>query len=674
MATLAELESGLVKADAAGNADDAKAFADAIRTMRVDKPPEVSTTNPDGRMAEVAGGLVSGGANLAAFIQNAAVNAPSRIPGVGLVFNIAKETLNKMGMGPKEVSPQQIKQWLGERGLPVAGINIEPSDTAGRYIVRISEEVGASLIPGAKVGMAANVGTSVLSGAGAQAMKDAGGPEIVGQLLGGLAPAAATGVTRGLARGVGETADQFRTAVDDAAISGTNISLGQATTGWRQAVSAGLENVFGKLPGGGHILSKFAKGQSDDIGTRLDEMANKVSRRSGVEVAGGVLQKGVENFVSRFKKTGGQLYDDMAKAIPNDSNVLVDNYRRVLDEVGTPIPGAAAQSEVLGSKQISALRQALIDDTNASVGKATPNTLTGAMPFETVRALRSRIGARLTSTDLMSDIPRSELKRIYGALTDDMEVAAKQHGPKAEAAFSRANKYWKAGIQRIDDVLENISKRANPEDAYTAVMNRSRIGSSTIRAMRRSLEPQEWDVFVSNFMRRLGTAPATAQGVAGDTFFATRMLTDWNNMSPKAKNAMFGGTRYAQLSKDMDAIARTAERIKEGPALLANPHQAAGAGTNLLAGTIFVGSAIGGLPALAAATAGVAVTSGVSAKLMTNPKFVRWLARGTRIVKPQDIPAHIGRLSNTMKSEDDETQSAVKDYLNTIQKDFSASQ
>ena len=38
MATLEELSAALVKADAAGNAADAQAFADAIRQMRAVSP------------------------------------------------------------------------------------------------------------------------------------------------------------------------------------------------------------------------------------------------------------------------------------------------------------------------------------------------------------------------------------------------------------------------------------------------------------------------------------------------------------------------------------------------------------------------------------------------------------------------------------------------------------
>lgn len=647
-------------APAAPVATDVPDFLSESETVDIAPAPVQAAPN---RMEEVAGGLVSGMANLGTFIQNIAADAPSIIPGVGMAFNVTKEALKRAGFGDGKLKPETVKRFLGAQGLPVAGINVEPTDTAGRFIVRISEEVGASLLPAAKFGgLVSGVGTSILSGAGAQAAKEVGAPEIVGQVAGALAaPAAAAGV-RGVVRGTGETAAKFQSSLDDAATAGTGVSLGQGLSGWRQSIAAGIETVFGKLPGGGHVLSNFAKKQSAEMGSQLDDMAMKTSARIGPETAGRVLQKGVENFVGRFKDKANVLYRRSESHIPDNTPTVAYNYRSTLDDLAQPVQGAEQQSRVIGgagSEFVSRLREANMADAPM-----------GVMNFSSLKQLRSMIGSKLASSDLVVDASRAELKKLYGAITDDLRQAAQLKGPKALADFERANKYWKAGIGRIDDVLENISKRANPEDAFTAVMNRSKVGSTTIRAMRRSTTPEEWDVVVSNVLKRMGAAPASSQGADGSEFFAGRMLTDWNNISPNAKSAMFGGTRYARMAKDLDAIARTAEKIKQGPSVLANPNQATGQGTGMLAGTLFVGTAVGGLPALAATIGGITVATGAATKLMTSPKFLRWLARGTKI-SANEIPAHLARLSNTMRSEDSETKMAVKMYIDALDQSMS---
>ena len=73
MATIEELSSALIKADAAGNAEDAKAFADAIRQMRTAAPqPEASAPEKQrgvfgsigAPFQAAAEGIISGGGNV----------------------------------------------------------------------------------------------------------------------------------------------------------------------------------------------------------------------------------------------------------------------------------------------------------------------------------------------------------------------------------------------------------------------------------------------------------------------------------------------------------------------------------------------------------------------------------------------------------------------------------
>lgn len=78
-----------------------------------------------------------------------------------------------------------------------------------------------------------------------------------------------------------------------------------------------------------------------------------------------------------------------------------------------------------------------------------------------------------------------------------------------------------------------------------------------------------------------------------------------------------------------------------------------------------VAGAVTGSPLFLSGIAGVAIGSNAVARLMTNPRFVSWLAQSTR-VKPAGIPAHIGRLTGIAAASDDETREALTEYLGTI--------
>lgn len=129
-------------------------------------------------------------------------------------------------------------------------------------------------------------------------------------------------------------------------------------------------------------------------------------------------------------------------------------------------------------------------------------------------------------------------------------------------------------------------------------------------------------------LRRMGLANAGAQDAAGEAFSAATFLTNWNKASPEARRALFD--RYGKgFSRDMDRIASVAERIKNGGQAIANPSGTAKQGAQFaywggLGGALMTGQ-VGA--ALGLGLGGVG--SNLAARLMTNPRFVKWLAAST---------------------------------------------
>jgi hypothetical protein len=149
MATLDQLNAALIKADAAGNVDDAKAFASEIRRMRSEttiKAPVVNVgAQPDaipkrsfmqeygypvlegGLMA--AGGIVGGAPGLVAGPAALATGAA----GAGLGYAAAKQIENIIDQQTGKAKPQPLSAKLGEAGLDVlTGIAY---DMGGRLII-----------------------------------------------------------------------------------------------------------------------------------------------------------------------------------------------------------------------------------------------------------------------------------------------------------------------------------------------------------------------------------------------------------------------------------------------------------------------------------------------------------------------------------------------------------
>lgn len=213
MATLQQLEQALVKADAAGNADDAKVFANEIRRMRSESATSVET--PPAPVAPP----VAGGNALAAF--GAGLGA-----GVG---QVAMGAQHYLGKGLDALGAEQAGQWLVDdaaSGRTKLGDELSPYKQSNPVAAGVGE-FGGNVVATLPVG-------GVL-GAGAKAAATAGvAPKMLmplGQALntGGASAGGLTGRTGLAARMAGGAATGGASAAlvnpDDA---GTGAAIGAA--------------------------------------------------------------------------------------------------------------------------------------------------------------------------------------------------------------------------------------------------------------------------------------------------------------------------------------------------------------------------------------------------------------------------------------------------------------
>lgn len=562
-------------------------------------------------------------------------------------------------------------------GLPKPQTNLE-KDVAGaaKALTAAGTTAGAGAIAGAAP-LAENFGTQALSamlGGGAQeSAKNAGaseGAQAVTGALASLLPGARTlsaGALRGLARG-GETGRQgVADAIENFAAAGTTPSVGQAT---QSPIARSIEAVLSKLPGGHGVMVGRANEQASDIGQALQGYADQLAPRTNPTIAGRAIDQGISGgggFVDRFKDKAKELYDVVDQYVPSGTAVPMPATQTLLQRLTTPIRGAEATSAVLGNPKLQGIADAITSDTqnsqiNGITGALPPGSVTfnaqgqptlgqgGTMPYEAVKALRSKVGDMIADAGLVSDVPKGQLKQLYGALSVDIRNQVSQD-PAAFAAANRAENYYRAGMDRIDKVDSIVGKNGGPEAVFQAATSGTREGATTLRAVMRSLQPDEANIVTSAVIRRMGRANPSAQNEIGDRFSTETFLTNWNGMSPEAKSTLFGrgGQEFAD---NMDKIANVASNLREGTQVYRNPsgtsHAAAAANT----ATGFIISMLTGNVGAATAIAGGVGTANLGARLMTSPTFVKWLSQQT--TRPAYLlPAQIGYLSNLGQNEND---------------------
>lgn len=549
---------------------------------------------------------------------------------------------------------------LGGGGALTAGRAVAPTlaqaAPAPRAIATLGERAGELLAAQPALQVASTLGGSTAAGVTRESGGGAGAQAVAG-LLGGLAPSAAlTGAqsgVRGLMRGGEAGRQQLEQAIDDFAVLGATPSVGQGTGRWSMQ---GAESLLSGGPTSGGVMRRFAEAQNEQIGSGLADVSNQLARNISGERAGRAIERGVQTFSKNTNAMRKALYWQADQHIPSDTPIGVSNTQRALADLTTPIAGAEATT----GAQISPKIQQMADNLAQDVAAAQQAGVAG-IPYEAVKRIRSQIGEELSDFSLSTDRPTAQLKRLYGSLSQDLEAAAQAQGPSAVAAVRRANNYFKASADRLETLERVVDKNGGPEKVFQAAMSGTKDGATTLRAVMRSLPEDGQKAVSAAVIKRMGLANPGAQNAAGDAFSPNTFLTNWGSLSPEARRTLFG--RYgAGFSEDMDKIARVAERIKEGSEVFRNPSGTANRGAALAYGASLATAIMSGSPLLVGGIVSGGGVSNLAARLMTNPRWVKWLARSTDLPVGA-LPAQLNVLKRISAENDDPDIAEAADLL-----------
>ena len=412
--------------------------------------------------------------------------------------------------------------------------------------------------------------------------------------------------------------------IEDFARLGATPSVGQASGNWAMQ---GIENLLAGGPTSAGVMSRFAERQADDISAGLRRMADGLSPNASGERAGRAIERGAQTFRNNTNAVKRALYWQADRLIPDNTPAPLANTWQTVVRLTTPDPGAAATTGSLVQPTILRLRDNLEQDLAAGGGRLT---------YSALKRIRSDVGEAISNSSPLnpsSDI--REMRQLYAALSRDMEAVAQSRGPEAVAAAKRANNYTRAVADRLELVERIVDKHGGPERIFNAVMQGTRDGGTTLRAVMQSLPRDGQKAVTAAVIKRMGMpTPGQAGMNASEEFSAATFLTNWNRVSPEARRALFD--RYgAGFSAAMDRIARVAENIKQGSKVFQNP-----SGTTNRGAAIGYGTALGGSIAQApitghywpvVATVMGGIGANLAARALTNPRIVNWLAMTTKM-------------------------------------------
>jgi len=598
--------------------------------------------------------------NLIAKPLNAAADAVMG-EGNGPRLQMLKEATGNLathaGLPQPETASERIAQDIVEGGAgAAAGVGV------GGVLARAASPIVSAVGQGLAEGVGTQIASGAAAGAGSGAARENGGGEgaqLAAGLVAGLSPtvgafagkAAIRGAVRGGEAGRQQMADNIKTFEESAGITPT---LGQATQSRGiQAAETALANV----PGSSGLMARRGEQQAQALQNAVEDITQKLSPNANGWGAGEAIAKGVNAFKDNVKTVQKGLYSKLDEFIPAQTPVQVDRSRQALAALNEGIDGAPNLSQFFKNSKISSIERAFVDDldkfakANVAPGMQGMGVApqAGKLPYQAVQKLRSMVGAEIADASLVSDVPRSKWRALYAALSDDLGTAAEAAGPSAQQAWSRANQYTKASIQRLEQ-LESVVNRDAPEKIFKAATSGLSDGGTQINRVMKSMPIENRREVAAAVLQRLGRARNSAQDEMGAAFSPESFLTNLAAMSAPARTALFANSGFPGLRQKVEQMGKMASLRREGAQVFANP-----SGTARQAGLL--GSVAGVMSAIA--TGNVAVLAGLGATAAgarlvgswaTNPRLVKSLA-DTTVLNPATPAAAINVANQAAQTE-----------------------
>lgn len=408
----------------------------------------------------------------------------------------------------------------------------------------------------------------------------------------------------------------------DAKDFGIDLSIGDA--GGRGAKI--VERTLDALPASASVMEAARGRLRNQVEVAVETLAGKAGNASGNAGMGASLQRGVKAAMERADDESTALYQ--AISIPDSFPANMANTVQALEKLTTKF----ASNPDFAARRVN---HGMLRDLEA--------LKSGGLTWAEMKAYRSDIGEQMGEAIIGAASSRKELGSLYAALSDDMRATAMDRGPAALSAFERANKHFNGKQNRLEKVYKQFIGKdfdANPEAAANRLRAIISDGKATasiadLAQIRGGMKGDEWGQVQSGLIRLMGH-PAKSEGRDFDPSIFIRAYKD---MTPKARNVMFGGQKKP-LRQELDKFAEVMEGLAASNATR-NTSQTGNVSGGLATASLFLvdpTSLVGGL----------ATQYGGAKLLWTNPTFVNWATGYTRMLKGATKAGHPPAMSKQM--------------------------
>lgn len=540
------------------------------------------------RLGEGAGSIVEAAGSIPGIVADPLVSLAYKYAGYNQPYSTGEALREFVGLPDNPETTNDLLIKGAASGMTGAGLARGAASLANPGALKSALTLfGATPIRDAAAGLGATGASELARYAGF------GVPgQVVASLLGGLG-------SYGAASGVSRAAMPHAQTPAGAAAERLKVDMlpadaGGATT--RIMTNAALASPFSA----NSVANAATRSQQS-----LANAAARVARAEGrgdiptTDVAGEFLRGAAKRYNAKTKDIGSTLYKQAWRAA-GDVKVPASNAVKTIDSFlkdlrANPETNAGAINDLMKLRR----------------------DLTRGQTAEQMHQLRSDISGGVYDGKLRSSAEQGRMKAVRGALTQDMlGYFDNNFMPGVANRIRKADKYWEQRVEHIDHVLQPIIGKEGYKGGEQIIdtvesMARGKSGGNVrLRRMMSEMTEDERRQVRSTIIDRIGRPAADAE------FSANTFFNNWRRMTPQAKSEMFSD---GKLRQSLDDIAHLSVAMRESKNIAEH-----GTHKGMLQGNL--GLQLAWAVAHPPSFLGGGAAQYVTGKLLSSPKFARWLA------------------------------------------------
>lgn len=421
-----------------------------------------------------------------------------------------------------------------------------------------------------------------------------------------------------------------------------------------------VESTLGRMPGGAPIRNTITT-QKNNLATGVQGIVDNLAGGKGTTPysVGTALDAGIKKGAQDLKDAGGAIFDYVDAKIPTNLQTKLPATQSLLNAFTKIDPNAPATSGLFKDPQVMNIQKAFQSDLTVPGTAAKPSSILGAdgapafttpataatqkpgLPYQTIKGLITDLSQSIDWSPLNGDAVNGAKKALYGAMRNDLNASASSVSPQLEAEVKAANSNWSDTKDRLTALTNAVGGNGGAEQIFNRLVNGAKAGPSGLSNVMDVLSDSNQRLLAAGMLQKLGRSPGAMQNATGDAFDADTFFSNWGKMDPDAKDRLFGSLPQ-EYRKTMDTLVSNANTLKAYAKVLPNASNTASAAIWGISAERAITALFHGDFTTAGITAvGVPAATNLTARALTNPRVVRYLAQKT---SPSKVLGAVGSI------------------------------